>query len=326
MSGIKESISECIGNTPCVYLHKLPKDCKAKIAVKMETENPAKSVKDRLGLAMIKFAEEKGVISPGKNTLVEATSGNTGIALAMLGAALGYKVILTMPASMSIERRCLLAAYGAKIVLTPGSKGMKGAINMANKIVAETEGAVLTEQFKTPANAKVHEETTGPEIWKATDGKLDVFVAGVGTGGTITGCARYFKSQGSSCKIVAVEPAESPVLSGGKPGPHKIQGIGAGFKPDVLDTSVIDEVVQVTGDEAMASARRLALEEGIFCGISSGASVAAAIKVGSKPENEGKLVVCILPSFGERYLSTAMFDELKSQCEAMPVCSEEECM
>eukprot|EP00659_Diplonema_papillatum_P019436 gene19436-29950_t len=193
-------------------------------------------------------------------------------------------------------------------------------------IVAETEGAVLIDQFKTPCNARAHEETTGPEIWKATDGKLDVFVAGVGTGGTITGCARYFKSQGSSCKIVAVEPAESPVLSGGKPGPHKIQGIGGGFKPDVLDTSVIDEIVQVSSDEAMASARRLALEEGIFCGISSGASVAAAIKVGSKPENEGKLIVCILPSFGERYLSTAMFDELKSQCEALPVCSEEECM
>eukprot|EP01059_Diplonema_ambulator_P008985 TRINITY_DN1875_c0_g2_i1.p1 TRINITY_DN1875_c0_g2~~TRINITY_DN1875_c0_g2_i1.p1 ORF type:complete len:329 (+),score=145.79 TRINITY_DN1875_c0_g2_i1:48-1034(+) len=326
MSGVKNSIFDCIGNTPMVWLNKVGgPDCKARIAVKLESENPAKSVKDRLGYALIKHAEEEGLIEPGKSTLVEATSGNTGIALAMLGAARGYKVILTMPDTMSLERRCLLMAYGAKVVLTPASKGVKGAVVMAEKIVKETPNSYLTRQFENQVNAQIHEETTGPEIWKAVDGNIDYFVSGVGTGGTITGVARYLKSQGSSCKIIAVEPEESPVLSGGKPGPHKIQGIGAGFKPDVLDMGVVDEVMTTSSTAAVETAAKMPLEEGLFVGISSGAIVNAAIRLGSKPENEGKVIVAMVPSFGERYLSTVLFGELKKQCENLPVCSEEEC-
>eukprot|EP01064_Diplonema_japonicum_P037657 TRINITY_DN888_c0_g1_i1.p1 TRINITY_DN888_c0_g1~~TRINITY_DN888_c0_g1_i1.p1 ORF type:complete len:329 (+),score=133.41 TRINITY_DN888_c0_g1_i1:73-1059(+) len=326
MSGVKSSVYDCVGDTPMVWLNKIQgTDCKARIALKLESENPAKSVKDRLGKAMIMHAEEEGLIEPGKSTLVEATSGNTGIALAMLGAARGYKVILTMPDTMSLERRCLLTAYGAKVVLTPASKGMKGALFMAEKIAKETPGAILTKQFETPVNAKVHETTTGPEIWKATDGKIDYLVSGVGTGGTITGCARYFKSQGSDCKIVAVEPEESPVLSGGKPGPHKIQGIGAGFKPDVLDMGVVDKVMTTSSAASLETAGRLPKEEGLLVGISAGAIVNAAIRIGAEPENEGKVVVAIVPSFGERYLSTVLFAGLKKECENLPVCSEEEC-
>eukprot|EP01060_Flectonema_neradi_P021082 TRINITY_DN285_c0_g2_i1.p1 TRINITY_DN285_c0_g2~~TRINITY_DN285_c0_g2_i1.p1 ORF type:complete len:401 (+),score=128.02 TRINITY_DN285_c0_g2_i1:62-1204(+) len=326
LSGVKDSVFDCIGDTPIVWLNRVPgEECGAKIAVKLESENPANSVKDRLGLAIIKDAEEKGLLTPGKSTIVEATSGNTGIALSMCGAARGYRVILTMPESMSIERRCMLRAYGAELVLTPAAKGMKGAINKAAKIVAETEGAINAKQFETPANAKIHEETTGPEIWKATEGNIDFFVAGVGTGGTITGVSRFLKAKGSNCTIVGVEPAESAVLSGGAPGPHKIQGIGAGFKPDILEMDLVSEVVAIPQADAMEMGVRMPKEEGLMVGISSGAIVQAAIQVGSRPENKGKTIVAMIPSFGERYLSTAMFADLKSTCEQLPVCSEEEC-
>ena len=255
----------------------------------------------------------------------ETPTGNTGIALAMCGAARGYRVILTMPDSMSIERRCMLRAYGAELVLTPAAKGMKGAIAKALKIIEETEGAVYAQQFETLANARVHEETTGPEIWKATDGNIDFFVAGVGTGGTITGVSRFLKKEGSDCSVVGVEPAESAFLSGGQPGPHKIQGIGAGFKPEVLDMDMVSEVVTVPQADAMAMGVRVPKEEGLMVGISSGAIIAAAIQVGSRPENKGKTIVAMVPSFGERYLSSPMFAELKAECEALVVCSEEEC-
>jgi len=308
---IAKDITELIGNTPLVYLNKLNKDCKATVAVKLEYFNPGSSVKDRIALGMTLSPEKEGKIIPGKTTIIEPTSGNTGIGLALVCAIKGYKLILTMPETMSIERRMLLKAYGAELVLTSGPLGMKGAIEKASELAKNTENSFIPGQFDNPANPETHYNTTAEEIWKDTDGRVDIVIAGVGSGGTITGIARKLKEKKPEFKAIAVEPAESPVISGGQSGPHKIQGIGAGFIPEIFDRSLIDEVITVPGDQAIETARELAVKEGILCGISCGAAVFAAIETAKRTENEGKLIVVILPDSGERYLSSVLFEHLR---------------
>jgi cysteine synthase A len=306
---IYDDVTQTIGGTPLVRLNRLTAGLKATVAVKMESRNPLGSVKDRIGVAMIEAAEKSGKLKPGA-AIVEPTSGNTGIALAFTAAAKGYKLVLTMPETMSIERRKLLAALGADVVLTPGSAGMPGAIKKAEELVGTIPGAFMPQQFDNAANPEMHYRSTAVEIWDDTEGKVDLFVAGVGSGGTLTGAGRGLKERNPEVKVVAVEPSDSPVISGGKPGPHKIQGIGAGFIPANLDTGLIDEIIQISSDDAGITARRLAKEEGILCGISSGGNVWAALELARRPENEGKLIVTVICDTGERYLSTWLFDEL----------------
>jgi cysteine synthase A len=308
---IYDRLSDLIGGTPLVRLNKVTDGVGATVVAKLESFNPGGSVKDRIGLAMIDAAERDGLITPGKTVIIEPTSGNTGIALAMVAAAKGYRLILTMPETMSLERRVLLKAYGAELVLTPGAEGMKGAISRADQVAAETPDSFVPQQFRNPANPAIHRATTAEEIWQDTDGLVDIFIAGVGTGGTISGVGQVLKPRRPGLTVIAVEPEASPVLSGGNAGPHKIQGIGAGFVPEVLDREVIDEIIQVTNDDAIAMARRLAREEGILVGISAGAAAFAALAVANRPESAGKLIVVILPDTGERYLSNPVFSEIE---------------
>jgi cysteine synthase A len=309
MAKIANSITELIGNTPLLKLNKLGKGLEAEVLVKLEYFNPAGSVKDRIGYAMIKDAEDKGLIN-SETVIIEPTSGNTGIALAFVAASRGYRLILTMPETMSVERRKLLKAYGAEIVLTPGSEGMKGAIRKAEELAKEHKNSYIPQQFKNEANPDIHRATTAEEIWRDTDGKIDILVVGIGTGGTVTGVGETIKIRKPELKVVAVEPEDSPVLSGGKSGPHKIQGIGAGFVPEVLNTNVIDEIFKVKNDEAFETSRNIALKEGVLVGISSGAVVYTALHLAKKEENKGKVIVAILPDTGERYLSTDLFENL----------------
>lgn len=310
MGKIYNNVTEVVGGTPLVKLNRLDDGLPGNVAVKLEFYNPANSVKDRIGVAIVDAAEASGALKPG-GTIVEGTSGNTGIALAMVGAARGYKVVLTMPETMSTERRVMLRAFGAEIVLTPGADGMRGAVEKAKEIVATTENAIWAQQFANEANPKIHHDTTGPEIWEDTEGKVDVLVSGIGTGGTITGAGRYLKEKNAEVKIVAVEPKDSPILNGGKPGPHKIQGLGANFIPEVLDTELYDEVLDAPIEESVSVARALGVKEGILGGISAGAAVWGALQVAAREENAGKLIVAVVPDFGERYISTLLFDDIR---------------
>ena len=310
MGKVYDNILDTIGGTPLVRLNESVKGLKANVSAKVESFNPANSVKDRIGRAIVDAAEESGQLKPG-GTIIEATSGNTGIALALVGAARGYKVILTMPETMSNERRVLLRAYGAEIVLTPGAAGMQGAVDKANEIAEAEDNAILARQFANQANAQVHYKTTGPEIWEDTDGNVDIFVAGIGTGGTISGAGKYLKEKNQDLKAIAVEPAASPLLTEGKAGPHKIQGLGANFIPEILDRSVLDEVITVSNEDAVKASRKLAVDDGILGGISTGANVKAALEVAAREENEGKNIVVIIPDFGERYVSTLLYEDIR---------------
>ncbi|MFI5085896.1 MAG: cysteine synthase A [Actinomycetales bacterium] len=310
MARIYDDVTQLVGGTPLVRLNRLTKGLDATVAVKLEFYNPANSVKDRIGVAIVDAAEKAGALRPG-GTIVEGTSGNTGIALAMVGAARGYKVILTMPETMSTERRVMLRAFGAEIVLTPGSEGMRGSVQKAQEIVANTENSIWAQQFANPANAEIHRRTTAEEIWEDTEGKIDIFVAGIGTGGTITGVGQVLKERKPGVQIIAVEPKDSAILNGGAPGPHKIQGLGANFIPEVLDQGVYDEVMDATLEDSVSAARALGIQEGILGGISAGAAVWAALELAKRPENAGKLIVAIVPDFGERYISTVLYEDIR---------------